>query len=131
MNTHWTKGTGEDIGVVAQEYQDKEHHKIALKEAHKDLTNAGFIKQSTEKKHVPSQKMGRSTAYSGSSDKSRTQYQHSDGRKAVLISRSHKFGPHSVAIHHDRNSATQHSEQNQYLSYLQVGGKPIEGGVAY
>ena len=101
----WTSGTGEANGVAVQRFNDLKDAKQAAKEAHKELTKAGFVRGEKEKKHTPSQKMGRSEAYSGASDRIRTPYVHADGRKATLIERYPKYGEKSVAIHHERTSA--------------------------
>lgn len=94
------------IGVKAKQFNGPdraEQRKAAVKDAHKELTKAGFEKEASEKKHTPSQKLGRSTAYSGTYDKRESMYVHSDGRRVRLIERWSKYGDHSVAVHHARS----------------------------
>lgn len=74
--------------------------KEAVKQIHKQLIKAGFKKDSAEKVHTPSQKMGRSTAYSGTYDKRETSYTDDSGRKAVVKETWGKYADHTVAVRH-------------------------------
>lgn len=75
--------------------------RVGAKEAHHALTKAGYVKVApTVQKFRPSEKMGRSTAYTGSSKSSETQYAHPDGRMAVLKADYQKYRDSSVVVRH-------------------------------
>lgn len=103
--TDWLGG---NFGVAVESFnigfaeERRSLAKGAAKRADKALRAAGFVKQASEKRHTPSQKMGRSEAYSGSSDKRETTYAHPDGRTCRMIERHMKYGQSSVAVHQNR-----------------------------
>ncbi len=105
----WTEGG--ETGYVVQRYENQytpegmisgaDLARVGAKEAHKQLTKAGYVKSApTTHKFEPSQKMGRSQAYSGSSKRSETLYVHPDKRTAVLKVDYQKYHESRVVVKH-------------------------------
>jgi len=89
-------------------YEKSEHHdggRITYakgqthKEAHKDLTAGGFVKESGKRK-TESQKMGKSSAHLSTKEE-RASYSHPEGHTAEVKTRTSKYGGSGPITHYD------------------------------
>lgn len=80
--------------------QETKEAREYAKQLHKELRQEGFKpdEKGRVKTHSPSQKMGKSEAWSGSSDRAETAYKHPDGRTAELREKYPKYGDKEVVL---------------------------------
>ncbi len=79
------------------EAEAKEVRKVLFAQLKAD----GFKKVKTDSKTLAGTKMGRSSAYTGSTKKSETHFIHQDGRKALVKMNLNQYRNSSLAVYSD------------------------------